>query len=690
MQLVPCQQTARQLSLTLLVVLVLSLSAASVFAQSPTFVRTDYLGLGNNQVAADFNGDGRLDLAGQGAKSAAVMLGNGDGTFGTRVEYPVASWNQDLAAGDFNGDGKLDLVVTINEPQISLSLLTGNGDGTFGAPVNFPNTSGFDSPTIVATDLNNDFKLDLVIGHQVACYTAPCTVARTITVMLGLGDGTFQPAKEIDIGIETAKIAVGDFNRDGFKDLGIASSRARVSLLLGVGDGTFNQQPTLTLITENNLGMDATDIDVADLNGDTIEDLVVAVALNGSKTAILTGNGDGTFRQPPLLITEPGINVPQYQAVADYNGDGFQDLALALANGNSGLMEILNGNGDGTFQPPVYYLKPPDRSSLGGIAIITADFNKDSKPDIALGIGGASHSLAVLRNTTGAAPVPLAYGSVSVTPTSVTGGTSATVSVSLATGAVAPAGGLQLAVSSSNTAAVTVPSTVLMPAGSSNVKFTASTRSVTSTQTASIRVSNNQLGSRSVSLTVTRPPTSTLTVSALSLTPSSVTGGNTVQGKVTLSATAPAATTVNLASSSSARATVPASVTVSAGATSATFNINTTTVTSTTSATISASLNGVTRNSTLTINPASSTTDTVTITRAEYETAKRTLRVEATSTRSTATLQVFITASGQLIGTLTNNGGGKYSREFSVSANPQSITVRSSLGGSATRSVVVR
>ena len=176
----------------------------------------------------------------------------------------------------------------------------------------------------------------------------------------------------------------------------------RESVFFSVGDGSFNQQPTLTLITENNLGMDATDIDVADLNGDAVEDLVVAVALNGSKTAILTGNGDGTFRQPPLLLTEPGINVPQYQAVADYNGDGFQDLALALANGNSGLMEILNGNGDGTFQPPVYYLKPPDRSSIGGIAIITADFNSDSKPDIALGIGGASHSLAVLRNTTGA------------------------------------------------------------------------------------------------------------------------------------------------------------------------------------------------------------------------------------------------------------------------------------------------
>jgi hypothetical protein len=82
--------------------------------------------------------------------------------------------------------------------------------------------------------------------------------------------------------------------------------------------------------------------------------------------------------------------------------------------------------------------------------------------------------------------------------------------------------------------------------------------------------------------------------------------------------------------------------------------------------------------------------DTVSITLAQYDTAKRSLRVEATSTRSTAALQVYVTASGQLIGTLANNGGGKYTGQFNSAANPQSITVRSSSGGSATRSVVAK
>ena len=267
----------------------------------------------------------------------------------------------------------------------------------------FPNTSGgFNAPAIAATDLENDGKLDVVLGHSTTCFEGGCVATQMISVMRGNGDSTFQPARQITVGSGIARIAAGDFNRDGIKDLAIAGSQSRVYVLLGVGDGTFNQQ-TLTL-ADPNLHMSHTDIDVADLNGDTFEDLVAAMASNGSYTAILIGNGDGTFRQPALLIQEPNVNVPQKQAVADYNGDGFQDLALALGDGNTGLMEILNGNGDGTFQPRVLYLVPPPKSGIGGISIIAADFNGDSKPDIALGWAGASGGLAVLINTTGAPP----------------------------------------------------------------------------------------------------------------------------------------------------------------------------------------------------------------------------------------------------------------------------------------------
>jgi hypothetical protein len=664
-------------------------------AQSASFTRTDYPLLGNNHIAADLNGDGIPDLAGTGTNAASVMLGNGDGTFRPKVNYPVGGQAQDLAAGDFNGDGRLDLVVSLSDIVSSLSLLTGNGDGTFNAPINFPNTGAQeDSPAVVATDLDNDGRLDVVLAHAIACFVSPCVAARTITVMLGFGDGTFQLPFDIEVGTGMSRIVVGDFNRDGIKDLGIAGDNSQVYTLLGVGNGTFLKQPTITL-TADTLFVDGTDIDIADLNGDTIQDLVVAIPTNGSRTAILLGNGDGTF-QPGQILTEPRLRVPQYQVIADFNRDGFLDLALALANGTEGLFEIRTGNGDGTFDPPVLYAAPPPLSSVGGGTLVTGDFNRDGRPDIALPIIGANPGLAGLVNSTGSVSVAPAYGNVTATPSTVVGGNSSVITIGLVAGSVAPSNGFSFSVSSSNSTVLQVPSSVFMPGGSSSVRFTATTRNVTSTQTINIRIRNNQLGRRNVSVTVTpaAPTPAPLSLSALTLSPTTVVGGNSAQGTVTLSAAAPAATTITLASSN-ASATVPASVTVAAGASSASFTVATGTVNATMSAIISGTFNGVTRSSTLTINPVTApppppSTDTVRITRAEYDSGKRILRVEATSTSSSATLRVFVTSTGQLLGTLSNNGGGQYRGELSASTNPQNITVRSSLGGVATASVVAK
>jgi hypothetical protein len=664
-------------------------------AKSASFTRTDYPLLGNNHIAADLNGDGIPDLAGTGTNAASVMLGNGDGTFRPKVNYPVGGQAQDLAAGDFNGDGRLDLVVSLSDIVSSLSLLTGNGDGTFNASINFPNTGAQeDSPAVVATDLDNDGRLDVVLAHAIACFVSPCVAARTITVMLGFGDGTFQLPFDIEVGTGMSRIVVGDFNRDGIKDLGIAGDNSQVYTLLGVGNGTFLKQPTITL-TADTLFVDGTDIDIADLNGDTIQDLVVAIPTNGSRTAILLGNGDGTF-QPGQILTEPRLRVPQYQVIADFNRDGFLDLALALANGTEGLFEIRTGNGDGTFDPPVLYAAPPPLSSVGGGTLVTGDFNRDGRPDIALPIIGANPGLAGLVNSTGSVSVAPAYGNVTATPSTVVGGNSSVITIGLVAGSVAPSNGFSFSTSSSNSTVLQVPSSVFMPGGSSSVRFTATTRNVTSTQTINIRIRNNQLGRRNVSVTVTpaAPTPAPLSLSALTLSPTTVVGGNSAQGTVTLSAAAPAATTITLASSN-ASATVPASVTVAAGASSASFTVATGTVNATMSAIISGTFNGVTRSSTLTINPVTApppppSTDTVRITRAEYDSGKRILRVEATSTSSSATLRVFVTSTGQLLGTLSNNGGGQYRGELSASTNPQNITVRSSLGGVATASVVAK
>jgi hypothetical protein len=594
-------RATRVITSTLLVIFAMPLFAASVFAQSPTFARTDYPLLGNTHTAADLNGDGKLDLAGSGAQSANVMLGNGDGTLRPRVDYPVAGLAQAVAAGDFNGDGRVDLVVTINTPQISLSLLTGNGDGTFGAPVNFPNTSGFDSPSVVATDLNNDGKLDVVIMHSIACFTAPCRAAETISVMLGNGDGTFQPTRELAAPQHMHAMAAGDFNRDGITDLAIGSENTKLHILLGVGDGTFVRQPEMTLIPGGDLFSACNDVDVADFNRDTIQDLVVPLG-NGNGNVVLLGNGDGTFRQS-FRITENAVSSPLNLAVADFNLDGFQDIARAMGDGTSGLMEIANGNGDGTFQAPVRYLVPPDRSSLGGIFITSSDFNGDSKADVALEVGGASASLVVLRNTTGAAPPPTPQAPALLSPVQ-----DATVAQPVTFDWSDASGATAYTIQIDDSSNFTTPLIVNRRVGVSN--FTTSGLPAGRRLWWRVRGINSAdvAGPWSVVRRFTAQSTpATASLSSLALSPTSVVGGGTSRATVTLSGAAPSGgAVVTLSSSHTAVATVPASATVAAGATSASVTVTTGSVTTSTPVTISASHGGVTRTATLTVTPQSS------------------------------------------------------------------------------------
>ena len=588
------------------------LAAAMLFpvapapAQTATFARTDYPFLGD-QAAADFNGDGRLDLAGFSAGTAVIMLGNGDGTLQPRVQYPAGGNTQALAVGDFNRDGAVDLALTINNIDIGLSLLMGRGDGTFDPAVNLPNSAGFDAPALAAVDLNNDLNLDLVIGHNAACYVNACVIASAITVMRGNGDGTFQTPQHIDVGLSTNEIAVGDFNRDGIKDLALASSSSRVKILHGVGNGTFVGE-TITLVPELNFGMENTDIDVADVNGDTMDDLVVAMSLNGSKTVILIGNGNGTF-QAPQFIQEPDIRIPQYQAIADYNGDSRLDLALSLGHGLQGLFEIRNGNGDGTFGPLVLYLPPGPLASVGGQKIIAADFNADGKPDIALTFAGASSGLVMLRNTTGVTPPPTPSAPTLVSPSN---GAIVSQPVTLDWNNVTNATSYEYQVDNSSTIAAPFVATA-------SVSVSQVTLSGLPAQQLWWRVrARNSAGvfgpfsstRRFTPQAVAGPPS----LSAVSVNPSSVTGGNGSTGTVTLTAGAPTGgAVISLSSSNTSVASVPAGVTVNAGATSATFAVTTSAVGASSPVTIAAVYAGVTRTTTLTVNPPGQTA-TLTVT----------------------------------------------------------------------------
>ena len=638
--------------------------AAAQSTQSPTFSIQSYPLLGNSHIAADLNGDGILDLAGPGAIGAGIMLGNANGTFRARADFPAGGQTQDLAAGDFNSDGKQDLAITINSPEISLSLLTGNGDGTFNAPVNFPNTTGFDAPVIVATDVNNDTRLDLLIAHTLACFNAPCVSSDDLTIMLGNGNGTFQ-SSQMDVGTGMSEIAVGDFNRDGFKDLAMSGSSARLYLLRGNGDGTFVQQPTQTLIPgDNHLGEDGTDIDVGDFNRDGIQDLVVAVSLNGSRTVILIGNGDGTFRTPHI-ITEPAIRIPHYQAVADYNGDGSQDLALSLGWGFQGMIEILNGNGDGTFQPLVLYDPAPADSSTAGGHLIPGDFNRDGRPDLALQVRGAFPALHILINTTNggtAPPTPTPLPAPTLLSPANNAKLPLNQSIPFSWSAVAGAASYEIQFDDSSS--FTNP----LFAAQTGLTQTQTTQTFTSERRFWWRVRARTAGqvngtwsaARSIDIKRDAAPLPTSTRTPTAIGPSS-----------TPTVAPPTSTVTRTPTSAPATATpIPASPTATRTATA----IQPTAIPSLTP----------------TRTPTTVAADTVSIQLAEYSAGNAELRVEATGSNASATLSVYVTSTNTFIGTLRNEGGGRYRGDFSWPTNPQNITVRSSLGGSASRTVTLK
>jgi hypothetical protein len=274
---------------------------------------------------------------------AVALFGSG-GAGGTRS----------IAVGDLNGDGKPDLVVTdacpVTNPTCGeagfptshgvVAVLLGNGDGTFQPAVNFNSGGGYPSSVALA-DLNGDGKLDLIVANE--CSPGECAYS-LVSVLLGNGDGTFQPPvnyrsggfEESDDDVAQSSVAVGDVNGDGKLDL-VVENQCAFSTSNYCGNGTVG---------------------------------------------VLLGNGDGSFR--PAVVYDSGGDWPYSVALADLNGDGRLDIAVANcgpidSNGcGSGMVGVLMNKGNGGFQPAVLY-------PSGGVAatgIFAADVNGDSKPDL--------------------------------------------------------------------------------------------------------------------------------------------------------------------------------------------------------------------------------------------------------------------------------------------------------------------
>jgi hypothetical protein len=288
-------------------------------------------------VVADFNGDGIPDLAVTGIGGVFVFLGNGDGSFQPARTFAAGAVPLSVAVGDFNGDGIPDLAVAdgaVYGGTPGVDVLLGNGDGTFQPAHTF--AAGVFPDSVVVGDFNGDGIPDLAVadgGDQQGN-------GQGVSLLLDNGDGTFQAPRTFSAGITPDSLVVGDFNGDGIPDLAVANAGMRehqnrdgsVSVLLGNGGGTF--QPAVTYAA----GVAPVALAMADFNGDGIPDLVFANYYGGAR--VLLGNGDGTFQTSPISYVGGSDSVSV--AVGDFNGDGRADLALAAASPNPGVSILFN------------------------------------------------------------------------------------------------------------------------------------------------------------------------------------------------------------------------------------------------------------------------------------------------------------------------------------------------------------
>ncbi len=335
----------------------------------PTWTTLEVEGGARRMLVEDLNRDGRPDLVLQDKRfeKLAGYLNDGAGQF-TRTWQQREFSTGALGTGDFDGDGRADLVAAyyVYSQQGYLTILRGNGDGTFVSRRGYQ--AGSNSRSITLADFNLD-------GHQDVAVATGGSEPESISLLFGVGDGTFAPGGRLGSAADATLVASGDFNGDGRPDLISADHWSKeVSVYLGYGDGTFRSLPSFA-----SMGRPVSFL-VVDLDGDGADEVVViepSIDQYGQlgRALVLRSRGDGTFDR----LDHFGIpSLTTAGAVGDFNADGRMDLVVL-----AGFLRLYLGDGSGSFNHvaagsyPVY--------SDGYNQISVADMTGDGHEDIVLG-----------------------------------------------------------------------------------------------------------------------------------------------------------------------------------------------------------------------------------------------------------------------------------------------------------------
>ncbi len=363
-------------------------------------------------TVADVNGDGNIDIVTangegwSGPGTVSVLLGRGDGTFETVRTFTTAQGPKGVVVADFNGDGNADIATAISggwRATNQVNVLFGHGNGSFDPPATY--TVGWVPSWIAAGDFNGDGHPDLVTADN-----GGGSMGTTISVLLNKGDGTFWPATNYTVGSYPSCVLVADFNKDNKLDIAVADSYGAgpaVSLLLGRGDGTFNPASTFPCPAG------ASQLAAGDFNSDGKLDLAaLGGGYDSGAVSLFLGDGVGSFAAPVTFNIGVGL---QGICSADLTGDGRLDLAVSAGYDNTVL--LMPGNGDGTFKSVT------DTYAVGGSinGMITGDFNRDDQLDLVT-VNYSANSVSVLLQQTNGSFLPAVNYTVGSQPHSVKAG----------------------------------------------------------------------------------------------------------------------------------------------------------------------------------------------------------------------------------------------------------------------------